>query len=183
MAGCDIDLRMIARARARAASQGAVIDYAIADAELLPFLSESFDIVTIITVLAFVPQPERALREIARVLRPGGRVVIGDLGKWSLWAASRRIRGWTGLAPMWNTARFPVGRRAATAREGGPAPRRSYLGSGLLSPLPRDRAADSADGSMARRTDHLWRWFSRRSSQQDLQGSSRRMTFWSSFPR
>jgi ubiquinone/menaquinone biosynthesis C-methylase UbiE len=104
--GCDIDPRMIARARARAASQGAVIDHTIADAERLPFPSERFDLVTIVTVLAFVPQPERALREIARVLRPGGQLVIGDLGKWSLWAASRRIRGRLGLAPMWNTARF-----------------------------------------------------------------------------
>ena len=46
-----------------------------------------------------------ALREIARVLNPGGRLVIGDLGKWSLWAASRRIRGWYG-AEMWRAARF-----------------------------------------------------------------------------
>lgn len=104
--GCDVDPKMIARARAQAVRQNAPIDYTIADAGRLPFQSESFDIVTIITVLAFVRQPERALREIARVLKPGGRLVIGDLGKWSLWAASRRIRGWLGLAPMWTAARF-----------------------------------------------------------------------------
>ena len=104
--GCDPDARMIARGRTRAAQQNAAIGYATADAARLPFRSECFDIVTIVTVLAFVPQPERALREIVRVMKPGGRLVIGDLGKWSLWAASRRLRSWLGAAPMWNAARF-----------------------------------------------------------------------------
>jgi len=103
--GCEPDPRMIARAGARAAREKAGIGYAVARAEHLPFSGESFDIVTIITVLAFVPQPQVALREIARVLKPGGRLVIGDLGKWSLWAASRRIRGRLGAA-MWSAARF-----------------------------------------------------------------------------
>ena len=59
----------------------------IAAAEQLPFGDRSFDIVSLITVLAFMPKPGLALAEIARVLRPGGRLVLGDLGKWSSWAA------------------------------------------------------------------------------------------------
>jgi hypothetical protein len=43
---------------------------------------------------------------MARVLRLGGRLVVGDLGRWSLWAASRRLRSWLGSAPMWKGARF-----------------------------------------------------------------------------
>jgi ubiquinone/menaquinone biosynthesis C-methylase UbiE len=97
---------MIARAASEAVRHKAAIDYVSASAEHLPFQDRSFDIVSIVTVLAFVPEPDVAIREIARVLRPGGRLVIGDLGKWSLWAASRRIRSWLGLAPMWNAARF-----------------------------------------------------------------------------
>jgi ubiquinone/menaquinone biosynthesis C-methylase UbiE len=104
--GCDIDPQMIARASAKAKRDQAAIDYVIASAECLPFRDESFDLVSIITVLAFVPNPDLALREIARVLKPHGRLIIGDLAKWSLWTASRRIRGWLGLAPMWNAARF-----------------------------------------------------------------------------
>lgn len=104
--GCEVDPRMIARAAAEAAQHHASIALMLADAEQLPFPDASFDLVTIVTVLAFIPDPSAALREIARVLAPGGRLVIGDLGKWSQWAASRRLRGWLGASPMWRAARF-----------------------------------------------------------------------------
>ena len=64
-----------------------------------------FDVVASITVLCFVPDATGAVREMARVLRPGGRLVLGELGRWSLWAAIRRIRGWLGSA-TWRAARF-----------------------------------------------------------------------------
>ncbi len=82
---------MIAYASAQAAEDKAAINYAVARAERLPFPDRSFDLATPITVLAFVREPDFAMREVARVLRPGGSLVIGDLGKWSLWVASRRI--------------------------------------------------------------------------------------------
>ncbi len=103
--GCDSDPRMIARANAEGAGYGAPINYVLAKAEYLPFRDRSFDVVSIITVLTFVPDPDLALREIARVLRPGGRLILGDLGKWSLWSASRRARSWLG-AKIWKDARF-----------------------------------------------------------------------------
>ena len=103
--GCDSDTRMIAAAKGLAASHGANIGYAIGRAEQLPFADETFDVLTAVTVLCFFPEPSSAVREMARVLRPGGRLVIGDLGKWSLWAGSRRIRGWLG-SDIWRAARF-----------------------------------------------------------------------------
>ena len=66
--GCDIDPRMIARAVARATQHKATVTYAVSRAETLPFPDRSFDLVTAITVLAFVPEPVLALGEIARVL-------------------------------------------------------------------------------------------------------------------
>lgn len=103
--GCDIDPRMISSAATRAARRKANISYAVARAERLPFRDRSFDLITAITLLAFVPEADQAVSEMARVLRDGGRLVIGDLGKWSLWAASRRIRGWIG-SETWREARF-----------------------------------------------------------------------------
>jgi demethylmenaquinone methyltransferase/2-methoxy-6-polyprenyl-1,4-benzoquinol methylase len=50
--------------------------YALADAERLPFADQRFDAVTIAFGLRNVTDKEAALREMHRVLRPGGRVLI-----------------------------------------------------------------------------------------------------------
>ena len=120
VAGCDVDPRMIAQARAEAVRRKITIAYVLADAGHLPFRDRSFDIVSIVTVLAFVSEPLPVVQEIVRVLRPGGRVILGDLGKWSLWAASRRVRGWLRTAPMWRGAHFrSAGELCALLRAGG----------------------------------------------------------------
>jgi SAM-dependent methyltransferase len=72
---------------------------------VLPFEAESFDLVTAITVLCFAREPERAVAEMARILRPGGKLLIGELGKISPWALWRRLRGSFGHA-TWRRARF-----------------------------------------------------------------------------
>jgi SAM-dependent methyltransferase len=102
---CDPDQSMVIRARARVIDEAVRIDLLVARSQALPFPDSSFDIVTSTAVLSFVSDADIAIREMARVLRPGGRLVIGDLGRWSLWSARRRIRGWFG-AKLWRTARF-----------------------------------------------------------------------------
>ncbi len=57
------------------------------------------------TVLCFVGDGQPFVSEMARVLRPGGRFVIGELNKWSSWAAQRRLRAWLGSA-LWRRGRF-----------------------------------------------------------------------------
>jgi 2-polyprenyl-3-methyl-5-hydroxy-6-metoxy-1,4-benzoquinol methylase len=105
ISGCDPDRRMIACALAQATHSKASVNLTVARSQALPYADRSFDVVSCITVLAFIPDAEAAIREMARVLRPGGRLVIGDLGKWSYWAVRRRIRGWFG-ATLWRAARF-----------------------------------------------------------------------------
>jgi ubiquinone/menaquinone biosynthesis C-methylase UbiE len=73
--------------------------------EMLPFANASFDAVLIVTVLCFLSNPQALLQEAHRVLRPGGRLVIGELGRYSTWALRRRIRGMLG-DPIWRHARF-----------------------------------------------------------------------------
>ena len=75
----DLTPRMLAVARAHIASQGAAnVDYVIADAERLPFLDESFDLVSVRIAPHHYPDAARAVREMARVVKGGGRVVIID---------------------------------------------------------------------------------------------------------
>jgi ubiquinone/menaquinone biosynthesis C-methylase UbiE len=103
--GVDPDPRMLPAARHKARILGAPATFLEARGERLPFPDQRFDVVLAVTVLCFVSDAAALLREIARVLRPGGRLVIGELGKWSLWAARRRVRGWFGSA-LWRSARF-----------------------------------------------------------------------------
>ncbi len=103
--GIDASLAMIEAARVRAREHKADIAFYIATAEHLPFRPHQFDLVTAITILCFVENAAPVFAEVARVLRPGGCFVIGELGKWSLWAASRRMRAWFG-SQLWRTARF-----------------------------------------------------------------------------
>jgi SAM-dependent methyltransferase len=113
--GIDPDAAMLRAAAPRRA--GRDLHLVRGRIEALPFPDASFDLVTAVTVLCFVRDEATAWREMARVLRPGGRLVIGELGRWSLWALRRRIRGWLG-SPLWRGAAFHSAgqlRRAAEA--------------------------------------------------------------------
>lgn len=77
--------------------------------EQLPFPDGSFDVVLIVTVLCLVDDRAGVVREAARVLSPGGLLVIGDLGRWSAWAARRRVRAWLG-SELWQSAHFSTAR-------------------------------------------------------------------------
>ena len=87
--GVDVDRSMLEAARDRARGAHADATYIEGNARSLPFADGTFDVVVAITVLCFVPDAGSAVSEMARVLRPGGRLVIGELGRHSLWTAKR----------------------------------------------------------------------------------------------
>jgi ubiquinone/menaquinone biosynthesis C-methylase UbiE len=65
----------------RRASEAGIENIAgtLADARELPFEDDSFDGAYLVTVLGEIPGQDAALRELRRVVRPGGRIVVGEL--------------------------------------------------------------------------------------------------------
>lgn len=91
--GVDYSEEMLRKARARVArlDLGHVSALHQMDARSLHFADNTFDMVAAMHVLSVVPEPEAVMSEIARVLRPGGQVVITNHFK--------HERGvWAGLA-------------------------------------------------------------------------------------
>jgi phosphatidylethanolamine/phosphatidyl-N-methylethanolamine N-methyltransferase len=89
--GTDISEAMLAKARQRVTDQrlSNVEGLAVMDAEKLEFPDNSFDVVMAQYVVTAVPNPEKALDEFARVLRPGGEMII--LSRVSADAGMRRF--------------------------------------------------------------------------------------------
>lgn len=73
-AGVDISRVMVEQGRAR---WGNGVDVHLADVAAMPFEDASIDGLLSVNTIYFWPDPAAALREIRRVLRPGGRVVLG----------------------------------------------------------------------------------------------------------
>ena len=78
LTGIDISDAMLDKARARVRRLGLdnVEDISVMDAEALLYPDESFDVVVAQYVVTAVPNPERALDELARVVRRGGEIII-----------------------------------------------------------------------------------------------------------
>jgi SAM-dependent methyltransferase len=72
--GVDLAPELFDAARARAARAGVEVQWVEGDAEALPYPDDSFDVVLSTFGCPWVPRHEQAAREIARVLRPGGRL-------------------------------------------------------------------------------------------------------------
>lgn len=92
--GIDPSEAQIAYARSREATKPARFD--TGDAQSLPFGPASFDAATMALVISFIPDPERAVREMARVVRPSGLVAtymwgVGGLPQQPFRAAAKAL--------------------------------------------------------------------------------------------
>jgi len=75
--GVDVSAEMLAIARRRASKlQGRDIDLRLANGEHLDFPDSSFDCVALPYVISVTPKPEQLVREVRRVCKPGGAIVI-----------------------------------------------------------------------------------------------------------
>ena len=79
--GTDFCAPMIEPAPAKAAERGLKIDFEVADAMDLPYEDNRFDISSIAFGIRNVDEPVTALKEMARVVKPGGRVVVLEFGQ------------------------------------------------------------------------------------------------------
>ncbi len=104
----DLSPGMVEVAVRNGANLGFDIEGRVADAESIPYPDDSFDLVVGHAVLHHIPDVEQALREVVRVLRPGGRFVFageptryGDLVARRLsrltWWATKRVTRLPGL--------------------------------------------------------------------------------------
>jgi SAM-dependent methyltransferase len=76
--GLDLTPELLEPARRRQGELGVTADWLAGDAEELPFPDESFDVAVSTIGVMFAPRQEVAAREIARVVRPGGRLGISS---------------------------------------------------------------------------------------------------------
>jgi len=100
----DINEAMLRQGRDRLLDEGLVLPTTICDAEALPFATASFDLVSVAFGLRNMTHKDRALTEMNRVLRPGGRLLVLEFSKvaaplakaydWYSFNVLPRIGGW-----------------------------------------------------------------------------------------
>jgi ubiquinone/menaquinone biosynthesis C-methylase UbiE len=110
---------MLRRARRRAHAAARRVTFVEAPAEHLPFEDDSFDTVVSMLVLCTVDDPQRALQEIRRVLRPNGQFLFSEHVRS---AKAARARWQDRLEPIWGVVAngcHPNRRTLDTIREAG----------------------------------------------------------------
>lgn len=77
----DINEAMLRQGRDRLLDEGLILPTSLADAEMLPFKDESFDLVSVAFGLRNMTHKDLALAEMCRVLKPGGRLLVLEFSR------------------------------------------------------------------------------------------------------
>jgi SAM-dependent methyltransferase len=109
--GLDLTPELLEVAKGRAGEAGVEIDWIEGDAEQLPFEDGTFDVVLSVFGCMFAPDHKQAAAELARVLKPGGRIAVcawtpeGNIGKFFIATASHMPAPPEGFQPpvLWGT--------------------------------------------------------------------------------
>lgn len=121
LVGLDIDERLLALAKERLAQAGVHAELVHGDVRRLPFADASFDLVFDFGTSYHIARPREGLREIARVLRPGGRCVVESrFNQWTShpWRAARNALPWWHAPDMGLVSRSLLWQVWERAREG-----------------------------------------------------------------
>jgi len=103
--GLDVSGPMLAAAQHRAREHKFPLVLLRGGAAALPFPNNKFDGVISILALDFMDDRPGVLREMVRVLRPGGFLLLAMLNRYSLWTLKRLLKAW--LAPsLWRGVQF-----------------------------------------------------------------------------
>jgi ubiquinone/menaquinone biosynthesis C-methylase UbiE len=120
--GLDISKTFVEIARKNAAEAGVRVEFREGNASEMPFAGNSFDLLVCRAAFKNFSEPERALREMRRVLRPGGKGVIIDLRRDApmieikRYVNGLRLSAWSRLSTLL-TFRFMLLKRAYTKQE------------------------------------------------------------------
>ncbi|HEX8697429.1 MAG TPA: bifunctional demethylmenaquinone methyltransferase/2-methoxy-6-polyprenyl-1,4-benzoquinol methylase UbiE, partial [Myxococcaceae bacterium] len=79
--GTDFCPEMLESAPSKAQKEGLKVEFQVADAMALPFADATFDVASIAFGIRNVDDPVKCLKEMARVVKPGGRVVVLEFGQ------------------------------------------------------------------------------------------------------
>lgn len=120
--GLDISKTFVELARKNAAEEGIEVDFREGNASAIPFADNSFDLLVCRAAFKNFSEPVKALKEMCRVLRPGGRGVVIDLRRDTpMTAISNYAEGLdVGTINRWvikQTFRFMLLKRAYTRQQ------------------------------------------------------------------
>lgn len=74
----DLTPEMVRRARSAYSKLNVDICFEVADGSNLPYEDQTFDAIVLHLIVAVIPDPEKLIREVDRVLKPGGRIAVMD---------------------------------------------------------------------------------------------------------